>query len=423
MKRQMNSKNNIIKSILAFGIVLILVVVGIVLDALDQSTDVLPNENTVINLYGETHGYERCYEIELEEWGKYYSDGCRNLFVELPYYSAELLNVWMHADSDDLIDVWFDEIQQTQSGNEYYYDFWHKLKECYPETVLYGTDVGHQYDTTGQRYLEYLSANGLMGSDNYILAEENIQQGIEFMQDDSEHNGTTELRESYMISNFEDAYARCGGGRIMGIYGSYHTNLYNAGYMAGRLKEYYGDIISSINTTNIAFEEIKRPYNLGFSVTGFVFLIMLFVPNIIWACKKKPEGYEASAQKENKILLTFERVGEVLVSVSLVIFTAVNPKIMRLGGLYFEWTIILWFTAAVLMILYECYWIKYFNSAKTMEDLYMTFMGFPVAGATLPVIACLLLGICSNNLIVLCSSVILGIGHIGIHLMHRRELD
>ena len=109
-------------------------------------------------------------------------------------------------------------------------------------------------------------------------------------------------------------------------------------------------------------------------------------------------------------------------SVSLVIFTALDPKIMMLKGFYFEWKTILWLTAFVLMVLYECYWIKYFRSPKTMEDFYMSFAGFPVAGATLPIIACLLLGIYSGNAIVICAAVILGIGHVGIHLMHRKEL-
>ena len=53
---------------------------------------------------------------------------------------------------------------------------------------------------------------------------------------------------------------------------------------------------------------------------------------------------------------------------------------------------------------------------------YMSFAGFPVAGATLPVTACLLLGIYSGNAIVICASIIFGIGHIRIHLMHRKEI-
>ena len=37
------------------------------------------------------------------------------------------------------------------------------------------------------------------------------------------------------------------------------------------------------------------------------FLLMLFVPNIIWACKAKPAGYDEVAKKENKLLLLLER--------------------------------------------------------------------------------------------------------------------
>jgi hypothetical protein len=45
-----------------------------------------------------------------------------------------------------------------------------------------------------------------------------------------------------------------------------------------------------------------------------------------------------------------------------------------------------------------------------------------VAGATLPVIAVFLLGLYSMNLIVTFSGIILGIGHIGIHLRHYKDI-
>ena len=112
-----------------------------------------------------------------------------------------------------------------------------------------------------------------------------------------------------------------------------------------------------------------------------------------------------------------------LVSCSLLIFPALNPyiKLLPQHVLYDE-KIIMCFTACVLMILYECYWIKYFRSERTLKDQYSSFAGFPVAGATLPVIAVLLLGLYSMNLVVIVSGVILGIGHIGIHLMHYKEI-
>ena len=413
---------NRIKTIIAFSLLIIVVTVGFSLSILDSRKDVYPDENTKIRLYGEAHGLKEYYDIEFELWKDCYDEGYRALFVELPYFTAEFLNLWMKEDSDEILNQIFEDIQGTQSGNEHYYEFMQEIKAQCPQTVFYGTDVGHQYDTTGPRYLEYLDDNGLAESDNYRLAKECIDQGIAYRSDDSDHNGISAIRESYMIANFIDAYSRCGTDRIMGIYGSYHTDLGNPDLMSGRLKSHYGDVISSIRLSTLAFGE-ARPYRLGFCITGFVFLLMLFIPNIYWGAKAKPEGYDEVAKKENKILLIFERAGEVSVSCALLIFPALNPyiKLLPQRVLYDE-KIIMCFTALLLMVLYECYWIKYFRSGRTLKDQYSSFAGFPVAGATLPVIAVLLLGLYSMNLVVIAAGVILGIGHIGIHLMHYKEI-
>ena len=50
-------------------------------------------------------------------------------------------------------------------------------------------------------------------------------------------------------------------------------------------------------------------FTFGFSYVGVIYLLMLFIPNIIWA-KNQPKGYDAS--DENKILGIFERIGEIL---------------------------------------------------------------------------------------------------------------
>ena len=413
---------NMIKTFIAFVLTAAVCLAAFILDINDRSTDVYPNDDTIIRLYGEAHGSQEYYDIELELWKSCYEEGYRNLFLELPYYSAEFLNIWMKEDSDDLIDVWFGEIDGTLSGNQYYNDFFHKIKETCPETIFYGTDVGHQKDTTGVRYLDYLEEQGLQASENYLLAQECIRQGEEFYKSRTDDSGISPVREDYMVSNFEAAYERCGGGRIMGIYGSYHTDLYNKSLMAGRLRERYGDVISSVKISSIAFDE-KNPYYIGFCLTGFLYLIMLFVPNIIWAKGKKPDGYEDAEKRESKALLAFERIGQALATVSVLIFPSINPVIKKLPeGIFFRWNLLILIAAFVLMILYECYWIKYFRSSRSMEDMYSSFAGFPVAGATLPVIALLLMGVYSRNLIVIISAVILGIGHIGIHLKHRNEI-
>lgn len=155
--------------------------------------------------------------------------------------------------------------------------------------------------------------------------------------------------------------------------------------------------------------------HFGFSYMGLIFIVMLMAPNLIWT-KNKPIDYDKYVINENKLLLVLERVGEVLVTCLALIFSDFNP-----GGISL-WEI--WLCAAcVMMILYEAYWIRYFRSEKTMKDFYSSLLGIPVAGATLPVAAFLLLSIYGRNPFLLTAVVILGIGHIGIHLNHRKEIS
>ena len=56
-----------------------------------------------------------------------------------------------------------------------------------------------------------------------------------------------------------------------------------------------------------------------------------------------------------------------------------------------------------------------------MRDFTAGLLGVPVAGATLSVLAFLLLGIYGKVVWLVLGVAILGVGHIGIHLQHRRE--
>lgn len=153
--------------------------------------------------------------------------------------------------------------------------------------------------------------------------------------------------------------------------------------------------------------------NFGFSYVGFIFLLMLIIPNIIWT-KNKPENYDEYAKNENKVLLAFERTGEVLVSCLSLIFSDFNIKISaRLPILI---------AAMILMLLYEMYWIRYFRSAKKMSDFYTSFLKIPLAGAVLPIAAFLLMGIYGKNIFMICAVIILAVGHIGIHAAHKKEI-
>ena len=153
--------------------------------------------------------------------------------------------------------------------------------------------------------------------------------------------------------------------------------------------------------------------HFGFSYVGLIFLLLLFVPNLLWT-RHKPKDYDAYAQKENRVLLILERIGEAAVSCLVLIFRDFNIRGRT------PW--LLWLVGAlILMVLYEVFWLRYFRSEQTMRVFYSSILGVPVAGATLPVAAVLLIAVYGGNPFLLAAGIILGIGHIGIHLQHREE--
>ncbi|MCQ2241692.1 hypothetical protein [Treponema sp.] len=153
--------------------------------------------------------------------------------------------------------------------------------------------------------------------------------------------------------------------------------------------------------------------HFGFSYVGLIFILMLMIPNLVWT-KNQPKNYEKYAGNENKVLAIMERIGEACVSGLLLIFSDFN-----FHG--FTWWSLWLLGAFLLMLLYEAYWIRYFRSEKTMKDFYSGILGIPVAGATLPVAASGLLSVYGMNPFLMVATLVLGIGHIGIHLNHRKE--
>ena len=155
--------------------------------------------------------------------------------------------------------------------------------------------------------------------------------------------------------------------------------------------------------------------NFGFSYIGLIMLLMLFIPNFIWT-KHQPKDYDKYVKNENKILLAFERIGQVVVTTSSLIFSNFNPQGWNL------WCLVL-ILAMLNLVVYDIAWVRYFRSEKTMKDFYRGFLGMPLALATYPVIAFFLIGIYGGNIIMLIGSIILGIGHIGIHKQHEKAVN
>lgn len=142
---------------------------------------------------------------------------------------------------------------------------------------------------------------------------------------------------------------------------------------------------------------------------GIIYLVLLFIPNILWT-KCQPIGYDSS--HENKILLLFERIGEVLVS----IFAVCSFQSL---DIHFD---LLMMFSIICMFFYELYWLRYFRSGHTLLDFYQSFLMVPVPGATFPIAGFLFLGLSQHHFCLMISTFILAIGHIGIHLQHYNQL-
>lgn len=215
-----------------------------------------------IYLYGEVHGVEKILDKEFELWYEYYHNkDMRHLFVELPYYTAEFLNIWMQSEDNSILDTIYNDWIGTTCYTPKIKEFYEKIKSQCPETIFHGTDVGHQYNATGARFLNYLTKNGLQDSEQYLLTTEAIEQGKYYYT----HSDDV-YRENKMVENFIREFGKLSGENIMGIYGAAHTGLEAMDYtnsvpcMASQLKEVYGDNIHSEDLSSLA-KEIE-PYRV-----------------------------------------------------------------------------------------------------------------------------------------------------------------
>lgn len=211
----------------------------------------------LIFLYGEEHGSKPILEEEFKLWEKYYrEDGMRHLFVELPYYTAEFLNIWMKEKDNQILNEVYQDWYGTAAYSEQVKRFYHKIKEHCPETIFHGTDVGHEYATTGARYLNYLRSHNMEHTETYQLTLEAVEQGKRYYE-----SADDAYRENRMTENFIRAFDTLKGENIMAIYGSTHLSkeVMDAEgnfvpCMTDRLKEHYGDSIQAEDLTmqNIA---------------------------------------------------------------------------------------------------------------------------------------------------------------------------
>ena len=207
-----------------------------------------------IYLYGETHADPACLEQELAAWDGYYHElGMRDLLIEVPSYTAQFMNLWMKAEDDAILSRLFEDWEGTAMHDQGVWDFYKSIKEQCPETVFHGFDVGHQYNTTGTRYLIGLALTGQMGSADWDETQQTIEQGKQYYQ-----TGDDAYRENIMAENLARIFESLPmGASVMVITGSAHSNLYAMDYntgtvpcMVGQLRQQYGAALQARNLSD-----------------------------------------------------------------------------------------------------------------------------------------------------------------------------
>lgn len=220
-----------------------------------QEYNTLVEHDGKIFLYGETHSEKKILEKELELWDQYYQSGVKDLFVELPYYTAEFLNIWIKSEDNVILNELYEDWDGSALHSIEVKEFYQAIKEKCPDTIFHGTDVGHQYNTTGERYIEYLVANGKEASEEYSITKDSIEQGKYYYT----HSDPV-YRENQMVKNFIREFDKLNGATIMGIYGSAHTQLNGMDYatntipcMANQLRNCYKEKLFSEDLSIFAY--------------------------------------------------------------------------------------------------------------------------------------------------------------------------
>jgi len=279
------------------SIIVLIVLIVLILAGCSGQTEEKSYSGQVY-LYGEFHGDKEILEREFEIWEEYYRNGMRHLFLETSYFTSEYLNKWMSEEDDKILNEIYSDWGGTQSQNEESIRFFKRIKESCPETVFHGTDIGHQFDSTGERYLRYLESLNPVNSDKLRKTQDSIEQGVKYYQLKKINlsNGNV-YRENMMAMNFIRELEDLDNQDIMGIYGRSHTGLDEKDFhnlvpsMANQLSHILTRPIQSIDLTYLARDTVPEKVT-EVSINGNEYTASFFGEHDLRGCVDDMESGE-----------------------------------------------------------------------------------------------------------------------------------
>ena len=139
---------------------------------------------------------------------------------------------------------------------------------------------------------------------------------------------------------------------------------------------------------------------------GAVIVILVLVPNIIYATKYR----ERKNLCENKAMNIVEQIGR-FASIFLMIF---HIGVAELGFGSVEAFLVYLFGNIVLLLAYFVIWILFFKKNT---------LGKGMALAIIPTFLFLLSGLTMRHVLLVCSAIIFGIGHIYVSYINYKDLE
>lgn len=214
--------------------------------------------DTRIYLFGEAHGSPAIMKFEEEQWKNCYANGMRHLFVEFDYWTAKLLNVWMHEESDEILMALYKATENTCSHIPEFLEFYRNIKANCPETVFHGIDIwgGPEIEDLP----EWIEAEIITEEESKIL-KNNAECRNNFLKYETEYYSPWAIREPQMTLNFIREFdALPADEKIMGIFGNAHVcydrePTGNCDSMRVQLEKHYGIKIECTDITYLCEEK------------------------------------------------------------------------------------------------------------------------------------------------------------------------
>ena len=157
---------------------------------------------------------------------------------------------------------------------------------------------------------------------------------------------------------------------------------------------YDGAVIGGADGPTVIFLAGQLGFN-WVNIFGLIFIVLLLIPNIIYAIKNK--------DMQNKCTNRFMNILEQIGRYGCMVFMVFNPGMKEFGYTSVEAFLVYMFGNAGLMIVYWIIWFLYFKKPVFWKQISL---------AIIPVCMFLLSGITLLHYLLILLAVIFGIGHI-----------